>query len=118
MNHTYIIDQGMLKRSAKPKLYELDLINCNGKKVRVIGRSAAKWEKVAMRLHFDGSAMEAIRRDSHFQTEQACRSVFKIWLEEDQEGLLDPRKWSTVVEILKEAGLGELSKELDSVLSN
>ena len=117
MNHTYIIDQGMLKRSAKPKLHELDLIDCNGKTVRVIGRSAAKWERIAMRLYFDGNTIDSVRRDSHYQTERACSSVFEIWLN-GKEGLRTPREWSTVVKVLKEADLGELSKELDSVLSD
>ena len=57
----------------------------------------------------------AIRRDTHFQAEDACRTVFMIWLG-GKEGLREPKTWATVVSVLKEADLGKLSGELNSIL--
>ena len=106
-----------LKRSALPTHHELTQINYNDKMIRVIQRSAAKWEKIGIRLYFNGSMIGSIRRDSNFLTEEACATVFIMWLDMEMEGLRQPRTWDTVVKVLKESGLGELSEELNSVLS-
>ena len=107
-----------LKRSDKPKLHELDLIEFGGKTVKVIDRSAADWEKVATRLYFNVSIIKSIRKNPNPQTaEERCAAVFEKWLE-GADGLRKPLTWATVVTILKEADLGTLSEELDSVLSN
>ena len=82
----------------------------------MIASSAAKWEKIATRLYFDGNTIGAVRRDTHYQVEQACTSVFNIWLE-GKDGLREPKTWTTVADVLKEADLGTLSDELKSVLS-
>ena len=51
----------------------------------------------------------------YFQVEEACRTVFSEWLG-GKEGLREPKTWATVVTILKEADLGVLSDELNSIL--
>ena len=80
-------------------------------------RSASVWEKVACRLHFAGSRIRAIGRSAHFRVEEACRAVFDVWLE-GEEDLLTPRTWEMVVAVLKEADLCTLSDELNSILSD
>ena len=104
-----------LKRNGKPKEHELDRIDYNGKTIQVIASSKAKWERIATRLYFDGNTIEGIRRDTHYQVEQACTSVFSVWLG-GREGLREPITWATVVAVLKEADLGVLSDDLNSVL--
>ena len=42
--------------------------------------------------------------------------VFNVWLG-GKEGLREPKTWVTVVSVLKEADLGTLAGELNSVLS-
>ena len=83
----------------------------------MISASASKWEKIATRLYFDGNAIGGIRKDAHFQVEESCRTVFNVWLG-GKEGLREPKTWATVVAVLKEADLGTLSEELNSVLSD
>ena len=60
--------------------------------------------------------IKSVQRDSHYLTEQACVALFSMWLE-GKEGLRQPRTWGTIIKVLKESDLGELSEELDSVLS-
>ena len=103
------------RRHGQPKIHELDLISHNSKTIRIISSSAARWEKIATRLYFDGNTISAIRRDAHFQVEEACRTVFTVWLG-GKEGSREPKTWATVVAILKEADLGVLSDELNSIL--
>ena len=99
-----------------PKFYELDRIDYNGKTIRIFSSSAARWEKIATRLYFDGNTISAIRRDTQYQVEDACRMVFNVWLG-GKEGLREPKTWATVVSVLREADLGTLAGELNSVLS-
>ena len=70
---------------------------------------------IATSLYFSRGMIGSIRRDSH-STDQACTTVFGMWLE-SLEGLREPRTWDTVVKVLKDASLGALAAELDSVLS-
>ena len=74
----------------------------------MISRSAVKWEKIATCLSFDESRIKESRGD--------VRTVFSMWL--DAEGLREPKTWATVVDVLKEAELGDLSDELNSSLSD
>lgn len=46
----------------------------------------------------------------------ACRQVFIKWLN-GENGLREPRTWDTVIEVLKEASLGQLAQDLEIVLS-
>ena len=85
--------------------------------MKVIDRSAAHWEKVAKRLYFNVSMINSIRKNPNSETVEKCCAVFEKWLE-GADGLRNPLTWATVVTILKEADLGTLSEELDSVLSN
>ena len=109
--------KSQIKRHDKPKGYELDRIDCNNKTLRVISHSAARWEKIATRFYFDGNMIGAIRRDTHYQVEQACTTVFNVWLG-GKEGLREPKTWATVVAVLKEANLTQLASELNSILSD
>ena len=96
----------------KPRLYELDRITGNDKTVRVINRAAPVWEKVATRLHFEGHDILTIGRNKH-QAEDACRTVFMEWLEGKGRS---PTTWETVNEVLEEAELAEVAKDLKDIL--
>ena len=102
------------KRNLLPFFHELDLISGNGKTVEVMELVAAKWEKVATRLHFDGAHISRIRQDSHLQAESACRIVFTEWLQGKGR---EPKTWNTVIEVLKEMKLSELAHNLEDVLA-
>jgi hypothetical protein len=81
----------------------------------VLEGTASKWERIAMRLHFDGNTISQIWTDSQHNQLDACRNVFVEWLS-GKEGLHTPRTWSTVIEVLKEAQLGQLADELKDIL--
>ena len=81
--------------------------------MRVFDKVASKWDKIATRLHFDGNMIAQIRTDSQ-DTFQACQSVFSKWLN-GKEGLREPITWSTVVQVLAEADLGQLADDLKDV---
>jgi hypothetical protein len=98
---------------SKPRLHELDLIAGKGKAVNVIDKTACAWEKVAMRLHFEGHDISRIRRDER-QAKDACRTMFIEWLEGKGR---TPTTWGTVIQALNEARQGELAKDLEEVLA-
>ena len=99
--------------TSKPRLYELDRIKGNGKTVKVISRTAAVWESVATRLHFEGHEITCIRRDNHYQSIDACRAMFSEWLEGKGR---TSTTWETVIKALEEANLGEVAQDLKDVL--
>lgn len=106
---------GRFKRSACPKFYELDEIECNGKQLQLISKTAAKWKKIATRLHFDPSDIGAIENDAHYKAEPACSAVFSTWLG-GKHGLREPITWATIVKVLQEIDHGILADKLNSVL--
>ena len=60
--------------------------------------------------------MDVVERNAPMRAEEACRKVFSMWLG-GSEGLREPKTWATVVDVLKEADLGVLSDDLNSILS-
>ena len=104
------------KRHGKPKEHELHRIDYNGETIRIISSTAGKWKTIATRFYFDGNMIDIVERDAHFRVEESCRRVFNMWLG-GREGLREPKTWATVVDVLKEANLGTLSGDLNSVLS-
>ena len=98
-----------------PKLHELDLVYGNQRPVRVLEGSASKWDRVATRLYFDGNMISRIWIESQNDQLRACRNAFTQWLD-GNERLCTPRTWKTVIEVLKEAGLGQLANDLTGAL--
>ena len=105
---------GPLGLGACPKLHELDLMEVRGKQVRVIKDGGSKWETIAMRLHFEGGMITQIFNESQNYMQRACRITFTKWLE-GMSGLREPKTWGTVIEVLKEADLGQLAKDLETL---
>ena len=96
------------------ELHQLDLLERNGRTVRVIDAAAAIWDKVALRLHFEHHDITRIERDHHQQSVLACQTVFGEWLE--GKGC-QPTSWDTLIKALREAGLSEIVSDLECVLS-
>ena len=80
--------------------------------MNVIDKTACAWEKVAIRLHFEGHDISRIRRNER-QAEDACRTMFTEWLEGKGR---TPTTWCTVLQALNEARQGELANDLEEVL--
>ena len=91
----------------------MDLIRGYGKTVRVISRTSAAWERVAIRLHFEGHEIKNIKRDHHFQIGDACSTMYTDWLEGKGR---QPATWETLIKALEEADLSELASDLKDVL--
>ena len=102
-----------LSLTSKPRLYELDRIKGNGKTVKVISRVAAKWEEVATRLHFEGHDISRIKKDEHYQSFDACRSMFVEWLEGKGR---TPTTWETIIKVLEEVELANVASDLRDTL--
>ena len=99
---------------SRPELHQLDLFERHSKKLELIACVTADWERVATRLHFPGYTIKAISRDSHHQTDQACRSMFTRWL--NGEGR-QPVTWGTLITALYEAKLASVAQELDNMVN-
>ena len=100
--------------SSLPKLHQIDRIEGNGKVIKVITSTAAKWEQVATRLYLDHHIIEHIKRD-HYQTVPCCRKIFERWL--DGEGR-QPATWKTLIIALEEADFSELANDLQKLIDH
>ena len=99
--------------SVKPKLHQLALIEGNGKTVRVIQSAASKWEIFATHLHFEVDDIKRIRSDYHLKCQLACLEVCMEWL----AGVgRKPTNWTTLITALKEAELGEVANDLNTIV--
>ena len=100
-----------------PKPHQLDLIEGNGKTVRVIGRVAADWVRVATSLHFQLHDIRIIQADCPNQCEVACRRMFGEWLAStDEDDMRQPVNWDTLIEVLVETNFSEIAADLRSII--
>ena len=103
-----------LSMMAVPRLHQLDLIDCEDKRVRIIQTAASKWKRLATRLHFEPSDIDRIRSDHPGQCYYACWQVCREWL----EGVgRQPTSWTTLINALDEAELGEIATDLETIIS-
>lgn len=100
-----------------PSIGQLELIEGNGKRVRVVRHVASKWDELADRLRFELADSRRIERDYVQHCEGACRTVFVEWLI-GHSGSRSPINWHTVVQVLNEIGFSEVASELQTILSN
>ena len=100
--------------SSLPEWHQLDLIEGNGKTVRMIEQAAAKWNKLATRLYFEPQDISRIRNDVHHQSIDACETVLSEWRQGKGRR---PITWDTVIKALEEAVLSELAADLKVVFS-
>ena len=98
-----------------PKLQELLLLKyANGKELRIMEAVAPFWKKVASTLGFDEARIRAIEVGCHYQSEDATREMFCLWLEGDRH--LKPATWSTLVQSLKDVNLTEIAVLLSNLV--
>ena len=97
-----------------PKLHQLDYLERNGKKVKLIDAVAAHWDKVALRLHFEGYDRDRIARDHHQQSVSAATTVFTEWL--NGKGR-QPPSWAVLIKALQETELfTDIINDLECIL--
>ena len=81
--------------------------------MRIIDTVASKWDRIAIRLHFNGHDISRIERDHKESVVRACRTMFSEWLEGKGR---KPISWNTLIKTLKEADYSELASEVEAVL--
>ena len=113
-NVLFLIDIAEDVLHYQPQEHQLDLIEENGKEVRVIKRIAWRWDDVATRLHFDLDDINRIKRDN-LNSNLSCREMFSLWLKGEGR---QPADWETLIKALREAEFSELAEELQSILTS
>ena len=103
-----------LSASTTPELHQLDYLEGNGKKIKLIYTAAALWDKVALRLHFERRDIARIARDHHQQSISAATTVFNEWL--DGKGR-QPLSWAVLIKAFKETELfTDVVNDLECIL--
>ena len=100
-----------------PRRQELHLLELNGnrKPLRIVERVAANWEKLAVSLGFNSDRINIIRRQVHFDPEEACFNMFDRWLNGEHD--LKHPEWLNLIKSLEETSVAEF-KELARELTN
>ena len=100
--------------TAVPRLHQLDLMEHEGKHVRIINITASRWKFLATRLHFDPSDISRIRSDNPTECYDACWQVCSEWL----KGIgRKPTTWTTLIKVLEEADFAETAKDVENIIS-
>ena len=102
-------------RKHAPKLHQLDLLESNGKSVKLISIVAGKWEKIATRLYLETHDIERIERNCFYKAESSCRTVFMEWLDGKYRA---PVTWDTLIKALEEANFSKVVRDLVFILSS
>ena len=101
-----------------PKLHELQqLVDIDGRTVRVMESVAVKWKDVAAALGFNGSRINSLEADVHHMSEDASREMFIKWLSGEHD-LRGPTTWATLVQCLREARLVQIAVKIESIWFN
>ena len=74
---------------------------------------AGHWKDLAIALHFDGPALDAIQADSHYRSTSACCEMFQRWMRGEGRR---PVCWDVLLKALKDADFGELARKLSEAL--
>ena len=72
----------------------------DGRKVKIIKTTAAKWEALAIRFGFKGIVINTIKKGAFYQPDDACCKMFIRWLN-GEEGLKPPT-WYNLIQCLDE----------------
>ena len=81
--------------------------------MKVIEGVAHKWKQFAIRLHFEYNDITRIEKNNHYQQEDACLSIVGEWLSGERR---QPVTWRTLITVLNEVELSELSEHLEAAL--
>ena len=84
--------------------------------MKVIQKVAAKWECLAAALEFEGSDIDAVKKDTAnypIPSHEACRVMLQKWWEGARR---KPVNWMTLVTSLEEAGCSNIAEDLKKVL--
>jgi hypothetical protein len=93
----------------KPELLELQLLEFDKgrESLRIMERVTPKWKQVAIALGFNGSRIEAIEMDAHYQSQDACLKMFTDWLAGGHD--LKAPTWDALMQSLRAANLPEIA---------
>ena len=81
--------------------------------MKIIETVAARWEEIALELHFEGHTLQNVRYNTRIQCIDACREMFQKWL--DGEGR-QPVTWETLMDALVGAGFVTVVEDLQEIL--
>lgn len=100
-------------------MHELREIRRHGERgvklhVRVIDNVAPNWENLAIALGFKYYTIMTVRRNYKSDAREACCQILSMWLEqaEEEEDLVRPVTWATLIQCLVTAELSCLAEEL------
>jgi hypothetical protein len=81
--------------------------------VRVIDKVAPNWEELAIALGFEHYTIKTVQRNYKSDAREACRHILSMWLEQaEEENLVRPVTWDTLIQCLVTAELSCLAEEL------
>lgn len=70
-----------------------------------------------MTLGFKYHTIATVGRDHAKDAKGACRQILSLWLEETEEGLIEPVTWATLIQCLVDVELSCLAEELNRIFT-
>ena len=70
-----------------------------------------------MALGFKYHTIATVGRDHAKDAKGACHQILSLWLEETEEGLIEPVTWTTLIQCLVDVELSRLAEELNRIFT-
>ncbi len=102
----------------KPETCELEhLKNSSGThSVRIIEHLQGNWQQLSEHFCLPSDAIDAIKGIQPFTPANACREVFRRWLEGGDE-LLSPKNWDMLIQVTKRLNNAALGEEIYRIVA-
>ena len=87
-----------------------------GKKIKIIGAVASRWQELGDQLEFDefGAKLDAIKTKNLNDPEACCREMFQHWLKGNG---VRPCSWRKLIELLEDCDFEVLAEQVNSVFT-
>ena len=96
--------QVLLDTAGMPTLSDLNEL--------IVTKVADRWQELAVALGVKGSVIDAVSKNYHKSSIDACQDLLKRWLTEEKHTGKQDRTWSTLLTALGRADFAELERSL------
>ena len=91
------------------------------RELRIYSKIAHKWGQIATRLSFELGEIESIRKNYPIDDNDRVTAVLRRWFDNARNlpnASRYPKSWQGLINLLEDAGLGEVAEELKKALSS
>ena len=87
-------------------------------RIYIVDEMAPKWERVGRMLKFTEANITSMGTTCRDEPERCCENLLSQWLQgRNDSNDSRPKTWETLLEVMKDARLGELADKIKKILT-